>query len=311
MSTPRDEVEPTPRLVELSGGIYAYVQPDGGWYVNNAGLIVGSRGAVSIDTCATERRTRAYQHAIATVTDQPVRTVVNTHHHGDHTYGNYLFRQATIIAHERCRDAALELGLPGDHPSWTTEVEWGDLELEPPFLGYRDGVTLRLDDLRCEVRYVGTPAHTTNDSIVWIPDREVLFAGDLIFHGGTPFLLQGSLSGATRVLDEVLKPLGARVIVPGHGEVCGPEAIDETLAYLRFLRRTAEEGRRARLTPLAAARQADLGPFAALREPERLAANLHRAYAELDGAEPGAPIDLPAAILDMVTYHGGLLPSRA
>ncbi len=54
---------------------------------------------VSVDACSTERRTRAYLDAIASVTDQPVRTLINTHHHGDHTFGNYLFGGATIVAH--------------------------------------------------------------------------------------------------------------------------------------------------------------------------------------------------------------------
>src|SRR3954451_22123644 len=95
----------------------------------------------------------------------------------------------------------------------------GDLPPAPPFLTYTDGVTLWVDDLRCEVRHVGTPAHTTNDSIVWIPDRRVLFCGDPLFTGGTPFLMQGSIAGAIRVLEEVVAPLDARTIVPGHGPV--------------------------------------------------------------------------------------------
>lgn len=72
----------------MSEDIFADIQPDGSWWINNAGLLVGGRGAVSVDACATERRTLAYLDAIGTVTDRPVRTLVNTHHHGDHTHGN-------------------------------------------------------------------------------------------------------------------------------------------------------------------------------------------------------------------------------
>lgn len=61
---------------EVSEGIYAYVQPDGSWYINNTGFLLGADGAVSIDTCSTEQRTRAYLAAIAAVTDLPVRTLV-------------------------------------------------------------------------------------------------------------------------------------------------------------------------------------------------------------------------------------------
>jgi glyoxylase-like metal-dependent hydrolase (beta-lactamase superfamily II) len=101
------------RLEEVSDGIYAYVQPDGSWWINNTGFFVGRRGVVSVDACSTERRTRAYLDAIASVTDQPVRTLINTHHHGDHTYGNYLCRRATIVAHEQCREQMRAFGPPG------------------------------------------------------------------------------------------------------------------------------------------------------------------------------------------------------
>jgi cyclase len=161
-----------------------------------------------------------------------------------------------------------------------------------------------VDDLACEVRHVGTPAHTTNDSIVWIPDRSLLFSGDLLFRGGTPFLLMGSLAGAIGVLEE-LKRLPASTIVPGHGAVSGPELIDDVLGYLRFVTGAAAAARAAGLSPLDAARQLDLGPYAGLLDAERIVGNLHRAYAELDGAPPGARIDVAAALADMVAYNGG------
>jgi cyclase len=304
-STAQDITTPgRPRVEEVSDGVHAYIQPDGTWWINNTGFLVGSKGVVSVDACSTERRTRAYLAAIGDVTPLPVRTLVNTHHHGDHTFGNYLFPGATIVGHETTRSSILQWGMPFDAPVWTP-VEWGAIELAPPFLTYRDGVTVWVDDLRCEVTHVGTAAHTTNDSIVWIPERKVLFSGDLLFNGGTPFLLQGSIVGTIKVLEEVVKPLGAETIVPGHGSVTGPQVIDEVLSYLRFVRRTAEEARSAGLTPLEAARETDLGEFADLKDSERLAGNLHRAYAELAGAEPGAQIDVLAAIQDMITFNGG------
>jgi cyclase len=291
------------RLVEVSDRIYAYEQPDGSWWINNTGFLVGRRGVVSIDACSTERRTRAYLAAIASVSDQPVRTLINTHHHGDHTYGNYLFGGATIVAHEKCRQEMAGFGPPGPLSFWT-EIDWGSIELEPPFLTYESGIRIYVDDLACEVRHVGTAAHTTNDSIVWVPERSLLFSGDLLFRGGTPFLLMGSVAGAIDVLEE-LKRLRATTIVPGHGGVAGPEMFDEVLGYLRFVLSAATAGRDAGLSPLDAARELDLGPYADLLDPERIVGNLYRAYAELDGAPRGAPIDVLAALADMVTYNGG------
>ena len=291
-------------IQQVSEGIYAYLQPDGSWWLNNTGFLASRDGVISVDATSTERRTRAYLDAIATVTQKPVRTVVNTHHHGDHTHGNYLFGGATIVGHERCREAILGTPVPPPAGVWT-DVNWGPLELAPPFLTYADGVTLWSGDLRCEVRYVGTPAHTTNDSIVHIPERSVVFAGDLLFNGGTPFALMGSVSGWIEVLETVLRPLGARTLVPGHGPVCGPEVIDDVLAYLRFVQRTARAAQAEGLSPLQAARAVDLGEFKNLLDAERIVGNLHRAYLELDGGERGAPVDLIQALGDMVAYNGG------
>jgi cyclase len=294
-----------PEVQEVSGGIYAYVQPDGTWWINNTGFLVGPQGVISIDTCSTERRTRAYRDAIAGVTGAAVRTVINTHHHGDHTFGNCLFPGASIIGHERARAEAIAFGPPRDLLFWDGP-DWGDLQLDPPFVTFADEIAVHAGDLRAQVRYVGTAAHTTNDSIVWIPERSVLFCGDLVFNGGTPFLLMGSVAGAVEVLEEVVRPLGARTIVPGHGPVfSGPGPVDATLDYLRFVLDLAEGARAAGLAPLEAARQADLGRFADWPDAERVVGNLHRAMAELGGTPRGGPIDIVTALADMVTYNGG------
>ena len=293
------------RVQEVSDGVFAYIQPDGTWFINNTGFLVSAAGVTSVDACSTERRTRDYLAAIAATTAQPVRTLINTHHHGDHTHGNYLLGGATIVAHDKCRAEMLAAGLP-NFGGIFGDVDWGGIELAPPFLTYDDHVTLYSDDLRCEVRYVGSPAHTTNDSIVWIPARSVLFAGDLIFNGGTPFMLMGSVAGAIEVLTGLIKPLGAATIVPGHGDVCGPEAIDDALGYLRFVLDVARQGKAAGLSPLEAAMETDLGQYAGLHDRERIVGNLHRAYADLDVAlERGAKLDTAAVFLDMVTYNGG------
>jgi cyclase len=294
-----------PHLAEVSDGIYAYVQPDGTWWINNTGFVVGPQGVIAIDSCATERRTRAFVAAIASVTTAPVRTLLNTHHHGDHTWGNALFGGATIVAHESAREQMLASGPPQPFPFWDNP-DWGSLPLDPPFLTFTDAVTVHAGDLRGEVRYVGAPAHTTNDSLVWFPERSTLFCGDLVFNGGTPFVLMGSVTGTIDVLENVVAPLDAATTVPGHGPVFhGSEPLRANVAYLRFVLDVAQRGRAAGRTPLEAARDTDLGPYAGWPDAERIVGNLHRAYAELDGTPPGGPIDVIAALRDMVAYHGG------
>ena len=292
-----------PRVEEVADRVFTYVQPDGSWWINNSGFLVADDSVVVIDTCSTERRTRAFLDAVHGVSDAPLRLLVNTHHHGDHTHGNYLTHPAAIVAHERCRELILETGIMHVPGVWD-DVDWGDLEVSPPIVTFDDRLTVWSGDTEVELRYIGTPAHTTNDIVAWLPEQRVLYAGDLVFNGGTPFVMMGSLAGALESVER-LRSFGAEVIVPGHGEVCGPAALDRVERYYRFVDDVAAEADRAGVGALEAAREADLGEFAELTDAERLAGNLHRALAERRGAERGAPIDLVSAVGDMLTYNGG------
>jgi cyclase len=292
---------PAPTLEEVGDGMWAYVQLDGTWGLNNAAVLAGSEGVTLVDTCFTERRTRALLEAVDGLGRGPVRTLVNTHHHGDHTHGNWLVPGATVVGHERCREEVLASGtisevvFPG--------VEWGEIQVRAPFVTFTDRLTVWVDELRVDLLFVG-PAHTTNDVVAWVPERRTLFAGDLVFNGGTPFVVMGSVAGALTALER-LEDLGAETIVPGHGPVCGPEALGAQRAYLRLVSDLADEAHAAGVEPLRAAREADLGDFAGWHDPERLVGNLHRALAERRGLEPGGELDVAAAFGDMVAYNGG------
>jgi len=267
-------------LVEVGDDVFAYIQPDGSWYINNTGFVTGRASVISVDACSTERRTRAYLDRIASVTSAPVTTLVNTHHHGDHTYGNSVFGAVTIVGHENCRTEVIAAGPPANRGIWEP-VEWGEVTLAPPTLTFSDRLRLWSDDRPVDVSYVGQAAHTTNDSLVWLPEQGVLFCGDLLFNGGTPFLLMGS----------------------GHGRPCDGSLIGVVTGYLNFVLAAARRGIDAGLSPLELAREIDLGSYAGWLDSERIVGNLHRAYADL-GA-PGHRVDIQAVLQDMVAYNDG------
>ncbi|MEX0682955.1 MAG: MBL fold metallo-hydrolase [Dehalococcoidia bacterium] len=297
---------PPPTLEEPSPGVFAYLQLHGQWGLNNAGFLLAHDHVLLIDTAFTERRARALADAVRkTAGDRPIRTLVNTHHHGDHTHGNYVFGPGiAIIGHEKCRDEVIATGL-GTRALWP-DTDWGHIEIAPPTVTFRHRLTVWAGDLEVQLIFVG-PAHTTNDIIAWLPERRLLFAGDTVFNGGTPFCVFGSLAGSLQAIDTI-RSLNPETIVPGHGPICGPEALDAIESYLRFVEDTARRGHAAGLTPLDLARQTDLGPHAALHDSERLVANLHRAYSELNGDPPGTPLPFPTIIPDLIAYNSGQMP---
>ena len=304
----RREMEP-PRLEEVSPGIYAYIQPDGSWFLNNTGFLVGSQGVTVIDQCGTEHRARAFLDRVSATTERPIQTLINTHHHADHTFGNFVMPpHTTMVAHRKARDEVIATGI-GIAAAFEGP-DWGDIRVAPPFLCFDEELTLFVDDLEVRLIHFGLPAHTTNDVVLHVPERRLLFTGDLAFKGGTPFALQGSVAGWIDTLGK-LRRLDVDTIVPGHGPVCGTEVLEEAATYLHWLQETAEEGLGRGEEPLAWARSLDLGDFAGLTDHERIVGNLHRAYSELRGAPLGTPLPIGPIIGEMRQYLGGPIVSHA
>ncbi|GAA0707116.1 MBL fold metallo-hydrolase [Dactylosporangium roseum] len=296
-------------MQEIDDGVFAWVQAAGGWCVSNSGVLLQPDRVTLVDTVATVRRAQRLRETLARLTTAQPRLVVNTHFHGDHTFGNSVLAgpDAVVVTHELARSDIIHagLGLTGMWP----DVEWGDITLRPPDLTYRDTLTLHLGDRRVDLIHVG-PAHTTGDTVVWLPRERVLFAGDVLTSGCTPFVLMGSVSGTLRAIDR-LRALRPRVVVGGHGPVCGPEVLDETAGYLHWLTGIARDGIAAGLDPLAVAREIGPGPYGEWLDTERVVGNLHRAYSELRGEPEGAPLSVLAAFGEIVDYLGGRLPSCA
>ena len=295
----------SPELSEVAPGVLAYVQPDGSWMLNNTGAIVGRSGVLLIDTTSTEARNRALLAAVGERTGGlPVRAAINTHHHGDHTYGNCLLPAGIpIVAHHRCRDEVLRAGLVAQ--ALFPTADYGGIEVTPPTLTFERTLSLHVDQTRVELVFVG-PAHTLGDVIAWLPDRRVVFTGDLVFHGAHPFLAEGCLANYPSALERV-RELGAEVLIPGHGPLAGADVLDGMLDYTEWLTTLARDGFAAGQEPLEVARRADLDRFATWGERERLVGNLARAYSELRGDPWGTPLDLPAIAQDMIAFNGGPL----
>ena len=297
----------SPVLQAVDDGVFAWVQPTGSWWVGNAGAICTPDEVILIDTCATERRTRALLRAVSRETDgAPVTCVVNTHQHGDHAYGNSLLPDETmIIGHEATRAGLLaDPIIDACPPFWDPVPSWGNVTRRPPNLTTSGGFTLRCGSHQIEVHHPGYRAHTDGDLVAWLPRQRTLFTGDLLFNNVTPMVLMGSLDGALQALDWIAG-FGPENVIPGHGPVISGPPLASVLhahrLYYLFVLEIAQKGARAGLSPLEAARRCELGQFAGLHDAERIVLNLHRAYADAAGTEP----DLAAAFIDAVAYHGG------
>jgi cyclase len=290
-------------------GVYAWVQPDGTWWINNAGAVAGPNSVVLIDTCATEARTRRLLDAVAHATgDTPVTLAVNTHLHGDHTHGNSLLPDSVpIIAHEATRAGLIaDQIIDGCPPFWEPLPDWGKVSRRLPTVTTRDALTVYADQRRIDLRHPGYTAHTPGDLVAWLPEERVLFTGDLLFHQGTPLVFMGSVQGARRALDWIAG-FEPDWVVPGHGPLIDAATLPSVLAtherYYELVTSAARDGLADGIDPLDAARRCELGELSVLPDAERIVLNLHRAYTEIDGRD----FDTVAALVDTVTFNGGAM----
>ncbi len=294
-------------LCEIAEDVYACLQPDRGLGWSNSGL-VNRGGGLVVDTFWDLPRTRRLIETYARVCPKPARRVVNTHHNGDHCWGNQLFEGAEIIGHRLCAaafgkerpeamQALRDSGGFGDpalaaFAKALAQFDFSGIELTPPGTVFDDHMTLDLDGITAHLQYVG-PAHTIGDVIVHLPAEGVVFAGDIVFRLCTPVGWEGTFAKWTEALDRILA-LEPEVIVPGHGPLCGVEGPREMKAYLVYVHAESKRFFDAGLSALEAAKRIDLGPYAGWTEPERLVFNVERAYRECRSEPLDAPVDVMA-----------------
>ncbi|HEY8439465.1 MAG TPA: MBL fold metallo-hydrolase [Candidatus Limnocylindrales bacterium] len=190
----------------------------------NIGAVLGDDGVLIIDTRSSGVQAAEILNDLRSLTPLPVRAVVNTHGHSDHTFGNHRFRPAPIWGHERCArmvretGPAQKAGLAGAVPEIADDVM--AVVLDPPDqLVGDDGGTVDFDagGRRIELRYLGR-GHTDNDIVVLVPDAAVMFAGDLLENGAPPFFGDGFPMDWPATVERLVD-LVTGAVVPGHGDV--------------------------------------------------------------------------------------------
>jgi len=290
------------------------LQEDTGLGKSNSGL-VNRAGGLVVDTFWDLPHTREMIDQYARVWRAPAGRVVNTHRNGDHCWGNQLFPGAEIIGHRLCAEefekespammeALRQSGVEEDSDmakmaASLQEFDFNGIELTPPTTLVDDRLDLDLDGETVSLLYVG-PAHTQGDLLVHLPERGVLFAGDILFRLCTPVGWEGTTERWVAALDRIIQ-LAPEVIVPGHGPLCGLEGPREMKAYLEYVRTEARPFYDREMPVLEACKRIDLGPYADWTEPERLIFNVSRAYREFEGVAFDIPLDPVALFGDMAT----------
>ena len=307
-------------LHELGDGLYAYLQPDGGWGWSNAGLITAHDSSLLVDTLFNLKLTRDMLDAMRPITDQhPIGQAFNTHGNGDHWFGNGLLPDGIpIVASARAIEDMREVT-----PAAANEL-FNQVDLGPEFEAFAQR-TMRKFDFASVIERLPTeafeedhvldvgdrpvrllqlgPAHTSGDAIAYVPDAHVVFTGDLLFIEGTPMMwvggARGSLSNWLLACDRILE-LKATTLVPGHGPVTDQSGVRDVQRYLTYIRDQARIRFDAGMDEDAAADDIDISDFRDWGDPERITANVANLYREFDPGLP--PISRPELFVKMARW---------
>jgi cyclase len=291
--------------VQLTRRCHAWLQPDGGWGLSNAGLVIGDGAALLVDTLFDLPHTRRMLAGFEPLTGSaPITTVVNTHANGDHWFGNELVADAEIIAAEVTAREMRAVGpgslvnllaMAGEAGDYARQIfgryEFADITPTYPTRTFSDQTVVSVGGVDVVLINVG-PAHTRADTIAYCERDGIVYTGDIVFAGGTPIVWAGPFSNWVAACDRILA-LDAHLLVPGHGPVCTPSVVQTMVDYLQFVHAEAARRFASGMPVLEAAADIDLGTFAELPENERLVVNVIAVYREL-AAAAGVEVELPA-----------------
>jgi glyoxylase-like metal-dependent hydrolase (beta-lactamase superfamily II) len=303
----------TKGLHDLGNGLWAYLQPDGGWGWSNAGLIVDGEHSLLVDTLFDLKLTREMLDAMrrATPAAAAIDVLVNTHANGDHCFGNQLVDGARIVSSSASAREMAETG-PARIAQLMAQTEgMGEVGeyLHRIFGAFDfDGITLTLPHQTFdgetvitvggkEVRlYEVGPAHTQGDLMVHVPGDRALFTGDVLFVEGHPVIWAGPVGNWLRACDRILE-LDVESIVPGHGPLTDKNGVRRLREYLDYIAREARRRYDAGMPATEAARDIALDDYASWGDAERIVVNVSTLYREFSGAT--GPADIMALFAQM------------
>ena len=230
-------------LKQVGPGVYAAIDGPEHKAGSNAGFVIGDDGVLVVDSFFNPESARALVGEIHRLTPKPIRYVVNTHYHADHTGGDQALRDAgaVIIAHRNVRGWVRtdNVNLFGDRI--TPELKARIAALPLPDVVTDKDLVVWLGSRKVVVRTV--LGHTGGDLTIFVPDAKVLFTGDLLWRKVPPNLIDGSVKEWTATdTDFMHMPDAAQtVFVPGHGDVADLKDVEDFRAYLLDLRRLVAE----------------------------------------------------------------------
>ncbi|MFP3227817.1 MAG: MBL fold metallo-hydrolase [Caldisphaera sp.] len=292
-------------IEKLNDKVYAIIDNDGGWFLSNTGLVDMGSYTLVIDTQYNEKRANDVLNIINDLRLPKPGLIINTHHHGDHTWGNHVINKPAIMHKEANKMVnILKENSLNIYKQFFPQLDFKGSEYTLPDIVIGDeGVILETKQGLINVKYLG-PSHTTGDIIVIVDWADVIFAGDIIFNQVTPLAIDGTILNWINVLDKLEEISNGKIIVGGHGKIADEKTIRLMKEYfLHIANRTKESISNGISDPLIISKNIGPGPLKGWRLEERIVFNVERALLDFQGKPPGELItNLPELAIKMIKY---------
>ncbi|MCE4625775.1 MAG: MBL fold metallo-hydrolase [Desulfurococcales archaeon] len=292
------------RVERVAEGVYAVIDVDGGWFRSNSGLIDAGRYTIVVDTQYNERRARDLERLIGELGLPRPGLVINTHHHGDHAWGNHVFNAPSIMHEGAAKMVELLKDIAPDmYKPFFPNLDFTGSKYTTPDIVISGPLTINTQNGKIRLKHFG-PAHTVGDIVVEVEWARTAFLGDLMFNRVTPLALDGTVAGWEKVLERLVKEYGGWRLVGGHGPVGDTEVLKKIAEYFRQIIETTEKLLGAGVRdPLTIALEIRSGPLSGWSEEERVVLNVARAIMDLEGKPPGMLAEnLPQLAMEMAEY---------
>jgi cyclase len=255
-------------LIKLNDAVYARIVSADGDAVGNSGFVILDKSVLVFDTHFTPEAGAALLADIRAATAKPVRYVVNSHWHADHTHGNQMFADAQIIGSANARRDILQIDIPSlnrtlsitqsqlqklrqemaktvdksqlsrFHEQIKARADYvqtmSNLKVIPPVVVLDDSLTIQEGKQESRILFLGT-GHTDGDVVLFLPEQKIAFTGDLFFNKAIPNVQDANILEWMKTLGEVVK-LNADKFIPGHGPIGSRNDVEEFLHYFEALK---------------------------------------------------------------------------
>lgn len=275
-----------PRVKKLADGVYVHT---GKGFDSNSGIIITDEGVIVVDTGQNAIESRSVMEAVKKLTSQPVKIVIDTEPHNDHTTGHFVFPQAIVVAAAGAGDSMRTANNAAPNRIETARASSAEMKTAldgykfvTPHVEYRDRMTITLGGRTVELMYMKN-VHSEADTAVWLPRERVVFSASAYVVNQVNILRPFVTIPDIQAAGKMIRALNPEHVVPGHGTPGTTQIFDDGDKYYALLTQRVDAAMKQGKSLDDIKRDVKMPEYASWGSQDRMPTNIEAAYRALGG----------------------------